>query len=352
MLHLPRWATDYLKRADRSLAASTRPLALWEKERGAMRIVELDQAASALGLFIGQSVSDARAMVPTLDVREIDRAAILQGFADFADWHSNASPIVSILEHGSMWGDLVLDITGVAHLFGGEAAMLASLTGRLEAWGYRSREAFPRRSGPHGPWPSLRGPHRCCGRGARGTGAASGGRAQARAGADRRPQAIGAQAVGQLLERDRQSLKARFGVSLLLRLDQACGDIEEQMTPRLPMAEHYAERRFAEPIGLMDDVLMTAHDLAITLSLKLEAEGMGAQSFHLFLYRVDHKVMSLSVNSARVTRDPDHIGRLFSNRSERLGGEYDAGFGIDMIRLAVSSISRPRCRADRGLRGR
>jgi protein ImuB len=115
--------------------------------------------------------------------------------------------------------------------------------------------------------------------------------------------------------------------------------IEERMVPRLPLAERYAERRFADPIGLLDDVLMTAHDLAIQLAIRLETEGLGGQAFHLFLYRVDHKVMALSVNSARLTRDPDHITKLFSNRSERLAGEYDAGFGIDMIRLAVSSVA-------------
>ncbi len=149
---------------------------------------------------------------------------------------------------------------------------------------------------------------------------------------------FGLRQIGQLYERDRRALQARFGVSLLLRLDQALGWLEEKLVPRLPLAEHFVERRFAEPIGLIEDVLMTAHDLAITLSLRLEQEGAGAQSFHLFIYRVDHKVMTLSVNAARATRDPEHISRLFAYRSERLNGEYDAGFGIDMIRLAASSI--------------
>lgn len=74
MLHLPRWATDCLKRADPALAASARPLVLWEKQRGAMRLVALDAAASGCGLRVGQSLSDARAIVPDLEAREIDRA--------------------------------------------------------------------------------------------------------------------------------------------------------------------------------------------------------------------------------------------------------------------------------------
>src|SRR3569623_3443372 len=49
--------------------------------------------------------------------------------------------------------------------------------------------------------------------------------------------------------------------------------------------------------------------------------------------------MTLSFYAARATRDAHHISRLFSYRAERLGGEYDAGFGIDMIRLAATSTS-------------
>jgi protein ImuB len=49
--------------------------------------------------------------------------------------------------------------------------------------------------------------------------------------------------------------------------------------------------------------------------------------------------MTLTVNAARPTRDPAHIARLFVHRAERLSGEYDAGFGIDLIRLGASSTS-------------
>ena len=45
--------------------------------------------------------------------------------------------------------------------------------------------------------------------------------------------------------------------------------------PRLPVAERFAERRFAEPIGLIDDVLMTAHDLAIQLVAPARGRGAG-----------------------------------------------------------------------------
>jgi protein ImuB len=338
-LFLPRWATDSLKRRDAALAASTRPLALHEKQKNALKLVAVDDRAAALGLSPGLNLSDAQAQVPSLDAREIDRQMLEAIFADFADWHSYASPMVSVMTDKATYGDLLLDITGVSHLFGGETRMLEMVTGRLTALGFTVAGAIGPSIGS--AWALAhflpgtildRDPEDAL--------------ANLPVAALRLEEAqvaglmqMGLKRIGQLYDRERKAMQARFGASLLLRLDQALGKAEERMVPRIPVAERYTERRFAEPIGLIDDVLMTASDLAIRLSLQLEAEGIGAQAFHLFLYRVDHKVMCLSVNAARATRDASHIARLFSHRAERLSGEYDAGFGIDMIRLAASSVS-------------
>ncbi|KQX38854.1 hypothetical protein ASD04_09400 [Devosia sp. Root436] len=337
VLFLPSWPTDYLKRHDGGLKG---PLVLYEAIKGGLRLAAVDAEASRRGLSVGQNLADARAMVPELTVREMDRPQLEAAFADFADWHSNASPLVAAMSDVSTFGDLVLDITGVAHLFGGERPMLRLLLTRLRDLGYTVAGAIAPTIGA--AW-----------------GVSHFARSQVVEAADLETvldalpvhalrlepaqiaglSQMGLTTIGQLRPRERKPLQTRFGISLLQRLDQAYGHIEERMVPRLPLAERYAERRFADPIGLMDDVLMTCHDLAIQLGIRLEAEGQGGQAFHLFLYRVDHKVMALSVNSARLTRDPEHITKLFSNRSERLEGEYDAGFGIDMIRLAVSSVS-------------
>ena len=305
-----------------------------------MRLSALDALASRAGLSVGQNLSDARALVPGLLVFEHDPEFTAHVFSEFADWHSNASPIVAVHDVLTPYGALILDITGVAHLFGGEAQMLETLTGRLRALGYTTNGAIADTVGAAWAFAHF-DPGRIVAddelearlsdlpvHALRLTEAQVGGLNQ-----------MGLKSVGQLYYRDRKALQARFGASLIIRLDQALGVIEERVTPRIPIAEHHAERRFAEPIGYLDDVLMTVRDLAIQLSVRLGAEALGAQSFHLFLYRVDHKVITMSVNAGRATRDPGHIAQLFVHRSERLEGEYDAGFGIDMIRLAAGSLS-------------
>ncbi len=305
-----------------------------------MRLAALDFLANRAGLVVGQSLSDARALLPDLVLRELDEGFTTQVFADFADWHSNASPIVAVHDDVAPWGDLMLDITGVAHLFGGEEKLLDRLLGRLRELGFTVTGAIADTIGA--AWALA---HFAPGRIIGGSELV-----QVLAGlpvaALRLTESqvfglvqMGLKQVGQLYGRDRKALQARFGQSLLLRLDQALGGIEERITPRLPIPDYYAERRFAEPIGYLDDVLMTMRDLAIQLGLRLGTAQQGAQGFHLMLYRVDHKVMTLSVNAARATRDPDHIASLFVHRSDRLGSEYDAGFGIDSIRLAATSLA-------------
>lgn len=304
-----------------------------------MRLAAVDALATRAGLAPGQNLTDARALVPDLQVFELDFDFTAHVFSEFADWHSNASPIVAVHDAMAPYGDLILDITGVAHLFGGEEKMLSTLTSRLHALGYAATSAIADTVGAAWAFahfaPGIVADNELEQRLSRLPVSAL------RLGEDQVAglNQMGLKVVGQLYGRDRKGLQARFGLSLVTRLDQALGHVEERITPRVPIAEHYAERRFAEPIGYLDDVLMTVRDLAIQLGVRLSAEEVGAQSFHLFLYRVDHKVMTLSVNAARATRDPRHIAQLFVHRSERLEGEYDAGFGIDMIRLAAASLS-------------
>lgn len=338
-LYLPHWPIDYLKRADPSL--KDQPLALYEHIKGGLRLAAVDPALMREGLRVGQNLADARAIEPRMVVREIDRPLLQTAFETFADWHSNASPLVSVMTDRDAFGDLVLDITGVAHLFGGEPAMLRLLLKRLRDLGYSASGAIAPTIGA--AW-----------------GVSHFARSQVVEDAsldaclDALPVAalrltesqistftqMGLTTIAQVRQRSRKQLQARFGAGLLIRLDQAFGEIEERMTPRLPAIDHLVDRRLADPISLMDDVLMITHDLAVQLSYRLEAEGLGGQSFHLFLYRVDHKVMTLSLNAARLTRDAHHISELFRHRAQRLAGEYDAGFGIDMVRLAASSVER------------
>ena len=73
-----------------------------------------------LGLEVGLPLANARAICPQLRVFDADEAADAHALNAIADWCDRFTPLVALdPPHG-----LFLDITGCAHLFGGEAAMM------------------------------------------------------------------------------------------------------------------------------------------------------------------------------------------------------------------------------------
>src|SRR5438445_3645133 len=95
------------------------PFAVVAKIKSALRLVALDETAERVGLSVGQALADARAMIPSLQVIDEDGGADAALLTAIADWAERYTPLVALAPpHG-----LTLDITGAAHLFGGEDAL-------------------------------------------------------------------------------------------------------------------------------------------------------------------------------------------------------------------------------------
>ena len=114
-----------------------RPLATFVNQKSALRLEAVCARAADAGLAPGMMLADARAMVPTLQVRAADPAADARLLEDLAAWCERYTPYVAIdrSHPGAGDGALWLDITGCAHLFGGEAALRADLLARLRRQG-------------------------------------------------------------------------------------------------------------------------------------------------------------------------------------------------------------------------
>jgi protein ImuB len=308
------------------------PLAVVAKIKSALRLVALDATAERVGLVVGQALADARAMIPSLQVIDADGAADTGLLAAIADWAERYTPLVALAPpHG-----LMLDITGAAHLFGGEAALRADLVERLQAQGFLARAAIADTPGaaaavarfgtpaviPTGEVPAV---------------LASLPLAALRLDHETvfALERVGLKRIGQIMDAPRAPLAARFGRALLRRLDQALGCEEEAIDPRRPLPALIAERRFAEPIALMEDITATLASLAGALAKTLEARGEGARAFELALFRVDGAVSRIEVGTSRPLREPKLVRELFREKFAGLAEEIDAGFGFDMVRLGV-----------------
>jgi len=338
-LWFPYLATErvWRGRLGRSWRSRRRPpLAVSHRDRNAQRIYALDEQAEALGLKRDMGVADARAMHPSIDFVEADPAADRRVLEALADWCDRYTPLVALGEEGD---GLFLDITGCAHLFGGETALLRDLVERLALQGFDARGGLA--STPGAAWAAAR-----CGLPPILPGeerpaltplplAALRLDPAVRSGLE----SVGLRTAGSVMDAPRAPLARRFGRQLLVRIDQALGDVEEALSPRLPVAPLSAERPLAEPVSRLEDVEQLILMLAASLKADLERRGEGARLLQAALFRVDGAVCRIEVGASVPMREPPSIGRLFHEKLAASGEELDAGFGFDLVRLSVLSTA-------------
>jgi protein ImuB len=297
-------------------------------------------------------LADARARYPALPAAEADPQADFRLLETIADWCDRYTPLVGLDPPDG----LKLDISGCAHLFGGEAALARDLVDRLGRQGFRTRVAVADTLGC--AWAIARYGD---------VGTLIHGESIERAACvsivppgkvetAMRPlpvaalrsdsetvaalAAAGLCSIADLADRPRAPLAARFGEELMRRLDRAFGRIDEPMTPRLPLPAAFAERRFAEPIVHETCVLDTIERLARQLAQVLERRGEGIRLVQLALFRADGVVHRLEFGTGAPLREPVRVRRLFEDRLAALDDACDPGFGFDMVRLAALVTER------------
>ncbi len=299
-----------------------------------MRLTALDENAQAAGLKRGQGLAEARAICPGLVAIDEDSAADRRFLDALADWCDRYTPLVALEGQDGLF----LDITGSAHLFGGEAALLSDVLHRMTGLGLAVRGAVSSTPGLSSAVARF-GESRVIADSEIEAVLAPLPIAALRVGADvvQALAKVGLKQVGDLLEAPRAPLARRFGPHLLLRLDQAAGMDEEAISPRLPVASLSAERRLAEPIQSEEDILSLAGQVAEALKPSLEARAAGGRMFELVLFRVDGKVFRLTAGASRPLRDGPRIARLFAERLTGVHDDLDVGFGFEILRLNVLS---------------
>ncbi len=297
----------------------------------------MNAQAAELGLRVGMPLADARAMYPTILVDHADEIADQNLAEAVNDWLGRYTPLVGLSPpHGMM-----LDISGCAHLFGGEEAMRKDIGRRLALQGFKSRLAIAGTAGA--AWALARfGDKRIVANADLSNTLRALPLAALRIDADKIDALtrVGLKKIADITDRPRAPLAARFGAILLRRLDQAMGVMEEPITPRLPLPPYIAERCFAEPITHEAYILQTIEHLAAELARRMEERGEGARALQVTLYRVDGAVRRLSVATSKPLRDTRALCRLFKERFSTLVDELDPGYGFDVVRLSVTTAEK------------
>ena len=251
------------------------------------------------------------------------------------------TPWVNVDSADGLW----LDITGCAHLFGDEAALIADLEQRLKrlsvtawagiadtpgaAWAlarFAPEEAPLGRIAPSGETD-----RRLADLPVRGL--------RLRDDADLLLRRLGLTRIGQLYDLPRASLARRFGAdarpglsdAVLDRLDQALGKKTEPISPLHSVPVYRTHLRFAEPLVSHDGVDAALRHLLDVLCGMLGEDYRGVRSLRLGVFRVDGTATRLDIATGRGVRDSGRLMRLFAERLDKI----DPGFGIDMMMLSA-----------------
>ncbi|WP_084787803.1 Y-family DNA polymerase [Sphingomonas yabuuchiae] len=310
------------------------PMVLAEQLGQRQVIAAACPSAMTLGLTPGMAVTQARALIPDLDIRPADRAADAALLADLA-LHAvrHWTPTAAVSGSDGLW----LDLSGVAHLHGGEARFCQRLVRFCRRFGLTARVTIA----------STPGAAHALARFGRDAILLVPGGQEAQALAPLPPAALrltpeatvaanrfGLDRIADLLPLPRGPLARRLGVASVRRLDEALGRVPEPIVPVVPEETPVAKRRLLEPIGTAEAIEQVIADLLADMMLVLQARGRGVRTLVLLLDRIDGSVQRLAIGTARATRDVVHLARLFHLRIERI----DPGDGIETMRLAATRI--------------
>jgi protein ImuB len=327
-----------MRRAAPAAVPDEAALALVEAGSHGIRITAVNAAAAAEGARVGQALADARAALPALLSRPAeprrDRLALLR----LARWCGRYGPGRHADGEDGLW----IDVTGVAHLYGGEAHLMQSLCAKLAGFGLTARAALADTLGAaHALARFAPGPATIAAPGATEARLAPLAVEALRLDAQtvlllRR---LGLKRIGQLYALPRAALQRRFrsadaAEAVLCRLDQALGVHPE---PRRPLAEPpalFVHRPFADPLVSPEGLEAETARLSEELCASLDARDLGARRIRLSLYRADGTVAEAGAGLSFPCRTPEHLTALLE---EKLGA-LDAGFGIDALVLSALQV--------------
>jgi protein ImuB len=307
------------------------PLATTHRAGQRIVLAAVSPEAAALGLHVGMPATQARALVPGLDLSDAnpdgDRA-LLDRLALFAArrW----TPAAAVSGADGLW----LDLSGVAHLFGGEGRMCWRIVRFCARLGFTARIAVAGTTGAaHALARFGADAITLCPNGAEAEAIAPLPPAalrldEAPLGAARR---FGIANVGELIAMPRGPLGRRFGQPTLQRIDQALGRAGEPFDPIVPHEPPRALLRLLEPIVTAEAIAQVLADLMAMLVGQLERDGLAVRRLRLLCHRVDGEEQSLAIGTVSATRDAAHLVHLLGLKIDRI----EPGFGIEAMELVA-----------------
>jgi len=303
------------------------PLVLSSPDHGRMVITSSNALAETQGVFNGMVLADARAIIPSLyflDDQPGISQALLTKLAEkcivYTPWVSVDGP-----------DGLILDITGCAHLWGGERQYLTDINMRLKRLGYSVRIAMADTIGC--AWAMARF-------GASDAIVETGEQAKAlfpltpaalrlQPAIIERLQKLGLRQIRNFISMPRSALRRRFGEDMIHKLDQALGYEAEMREPVQPIEPYLERLPCLEPIVTATGIEIALERLLGVLCSRLLQEEKGLRSACFKCYRVDGHLQKIEIGTHRASHNATHLFKLFEPKLSSI--EPDLGIELFVL---------------------
>jgi protein ImuB len=310
----------------------TLPFVLRANSHGRMIVTSANAVAERQGVSKGMTLADARVFAQNLEVLD-DKPDLPQKLLyRLAEWCIRFTPIVGI----DLPDGLLMDVSGCAHLWGGESKYLVHILDRLAQRGYHVRGAVADTVGV--AWGVARF-------GRESLVVDSGDHLHTLTALPpealrldienvRRLHKLGLHQIRQFIQMPRSALRRRFGPAFLIQLDKATGREKEIIQAVIP-PELFQERLpCMEPIVTLTGIEIALQQLLETLCLRLRQEQKGLRVATFKGYRVDGKVEVVSIETNRPSHHVLHLFKLFQLKLSSI----EPALGIELFTLDAARV--------------
>lgn len=308
------------------------PFVLVVPEHNRMIVRAANPEAEAQGVRTGMPAADAKAITTNLQVIDFPLGQESKLLRHLSLWCIRYTPVVAI----DLPDGLTLDISGCAHLWGGEKGYLKTVVLKLRGMGYDARAAIADTVGA--AWAIARyGKIRPI--------IESGGQAEAIAGLS--PAALrlepeildklyklGFRYVKSFMTMPRTVLRRRFGEGFLLRLAQALGTTDEYLAPIIPPVPYVERLPCLEPVRTDKAIEIGIEKLLQGLCGRLQAEGKGVRKAVLKCFRIDGKMVQTGITTTRGSHSVSHLFKLFGLQISKI----EPALGIELFLLEAQKV--------------
>lgn len=302
-------------------------------DHGRMIITAANPIAQWQGIAAGMAVADARAVHPSLQVIDDIPTQAEKLLDALGKWCIRFTPVTAV----DLPDGLILDASGCAHLWGGETPYLEDLTTRLKNAGYHVRAAMADTIGA--AWAVAHSVKEII------TVIPAGEQREALLSLPpaalrleplvvERLLKLGLHHIGSFIGMQRSALRRRFGVEMLLRLDQATGMERETIQPLVPVEPYQERLPCLDPIITRKGIEIALERLLNTLCQRLQQEGKGIRTAVLKCYCIDGKIEQAAIGTNRASHHVDHLFKLFALKIDAIRPDP----GIELFILEAPKV--------------